>query len=953
MIAFVTNSPKANRTMFPMVATATNLKRPRPSSILYQMVACNFLLMACTLFEIQRNGIVDALFVPSYVGRKSRCLRLFPGGDLLVASSTINQKKTTCTHSSPSFAVTILAQNTDNSVSSGDVSTNKKDLSNFKKTRSNRNSYGGGNQRKLQNKGKHHTVNFDTRQKTNPVYTKPWKADYATSFRTQKKIQAVASQPKESTNYVRVARDILQSLLESPPTECNPANIVCALTLSAKIIDRRGSNQRGRKGRKHGKFRSPSREETEEYRVSLMKTLDILQTLVSEQLLSPRQLCNSAWAVAKHVNHDKSLYSSRKDRFVLVKDGSNSCSTWDLKEQIDGDATDKKIDELFNIIALRMIEHLQQTRDKYGKETKLKRVQPGELSMLLWAYANAKPRDCPPGWEQPRRVEKMSIEENRGGTPRGGNVDSAKNVDVVTFVELDDEGKNERSSKGKKNDAKSTTQHRSITSRLFDSTAIAFCQGEGSAVKESDKSGMLRNCTFQDLSNIAWSYASHGACGTKQAEALMMFVAKEAMRRMSRSMGSTSDQERRILPRDITQIAWALGTMESDNSSVGDVLVHLVDAINDYWIHKEESDNDRPLKDWRCADLVQLATALSHGRLDNRPVLIAIFEEAMDRLIDRSRGFTTSEISILMWVQARLYLTAKIHKIFGSFPSSASRALLQRMQGLKNKEEPDKKLLPAQTMRHRGLGSQEQANLAWSLTVLEQYDDNVTTLLQNVFHAASSNEEGMIQLEHAHQLWQAFFVLSEDCPDAVKFLSNEFSQYLEKKWNEEKGRLKQSSSRHKAISQTLNLMKVAHRNEYDEDVDVAIVLEENSAWTHTAQDNFDVIEGRMKVAVEFDGPHHFSVMASSGKDLSAIANGAKISPRVLGHTVLKYRLLKKKGWTVVRIPYYEFDKIPFWASMERQRYLQRALKTHDKIQFSGIDVSEYKAMVPNRHSRFD
>ena len=69
--------------------------------------------------------------------------------------------------------------------------------------------------------------------------------------------------------------------------------------------------------------------------------------------------------------------------------------------------------------------------------------------------------------------------------------------------------------------------------------------------------------------------------------------------------------------------------------------------------------------------------------------------------------------------------------------------------------------------------------------------------------------------------------------------------------------------------------------------------------------------------------------------------------------MLKYRLLKKKGWTVVRIPYYEFDKIPFWASMERQRYLQRALKTHEKIEFSDIDISEYKAMPSTRHSRFD
>ena len=76
-------------------------------------------------------------------------------------------------------------------------------------------------------------------------------------------------------------------------------------------------------------------------------------------------------------------------------------------------------------------------------------------------------------------------------------------------------------------------------------------------------------------------------------------------------------------------------------------------------------------------------------------------------------------------------------------------------------------------------------------------------------------------------------------------------------------------------------------------------------------------------------------------------------PRALGHTVLKYKLLKKQGWTVVRIPYYEFDRIPFWASMERQRYLQRKLKTHANIRFSVIDVSEYKAPVPNKQSRFD
>ena len=101
--------------------------------------------------------------------------------------------------------------------------------------------------------------------------------------------------------------------------------------------------------------------------------------------------------------------------------------------------------------------------------------------------------------------------------------------------------------------------------------------------------------------------------------------------------------------------------------------------------------------------------------------------------------------------------------------------------------------------------------------------------------------------------------------------------------------------------------------------------------------------------IRFDGPAHFT----RERKFSRNREKSKDIPRALGHTVLKYKLLKKQGWTVIRVPYYEFDRIPFWASMERQRYLQRKLKTHVNIRFSGIDVSEYKAHVPNKKSRFD
>lgn len=79
--------------------------------------------------------------------------------------------------------------------------------------------------------------------------------------------------------------------------------------------------------------------------------------------------------------------------------------------------------------------------------------------------------------------------------------------------------------------------------------------------------------------------------------------------------------------------------------------------------------------------------------------------------------------------------------------------------------------------------------------------------------------------------------------------------------------------------------------------------------------------------------------------------------------------------TVVRVPYFEFDRVPFWASMvshiitndslwipsvfltcivvysyskERQRFLQQLLKAHANIRFSDIDRSKYSVPIPNR-----
>jgi RAP domain len=352
-------------------------------------------------------------------------------------------------------------------------------------------------------------------------------------------------------------------------------------------------------------------------------------------------------------------------------------------------------------------------------------------------------------------------------------------------------------------------------------------------------------------------------------------------------------------------------------------------------------------KSWSCTDIVQVVLSLAHARLDEMPLLVTLYTEALSRLAEQElsgtsrvqRGgmrFQAWEISVLLWAQARFHLKESQGQVFGTFAKRAVELISLELRREK-------------TLKAIGIGLQEQANIAWSLTVLELYK-NVDTadLLKAIFAeaAASCQENDSIQLEHAHQLWQSLFLLEDDYPVAVASVPQWFRDCLKDKWALEKARPKISSAWHMSLSQTLKLMGVAHFNEHDEDIDVAIVLKPDASWTHETERSS--VKRGVRVAVEFDGPNHFTRQRSS-----SVRTAKPEPPRSLGHSVLKYRILKKQGWTVVRIPYFEYTKIPFWASMERQRYLQRLLKTHGNIRFSNVDVSDYQVPVPNRGSRYD
>lgn len=716
---------------------------------------------------------------------------------------------------------------------------------------------------------------------------KPWQAGYYTSTKTQDRIKNAASRAVDQRlPPIGRATAVLKALLSTPAAKCNGTNLICALTMSAKAM---------------------GRETNQEFRSLLVETIDILRQLIRDEALSARQLCNAAWAIAKHYDRDQELLPVARLPNVTAD------LTEVIKLDLSSDSPDspaQRVDHAVDEIATQLTSVLRESAVA-AKE--------GELSMASWAYGVLRPRQRPPGW----------MHEPKMGEIPTKAVD--KESDFILFERWESDTE----------DDEDVSAPASVTDELFDAIAKSLVEPRDSSEGSTDGHLRVRTCRWSELANIAWAFASHGRSCSEDSQELLVAIAGEAGRRL-RENGADA---KRALSRDVAQLVWALGTLQADNFKLGDGLVDLVDAVSSFTkVGPSSAGNTRPLMQWNCPDIVQMTLSLSHARIDELPLLRALYEEALIRLqsgIDTNprsghdrQSFRAWEVSILLWAQARLFLKAPQGDVFTAFQAEAVDRLHAQ---LKSGNSPEDRL-----------GSQEQANVAWALTVLEEHESpQAIELVRTIFDDAvvACEKNGVMQLEHAHQLWQSYFLLEESSPDIVKDVPRWFRDYLQDRWVVEKARRKLSSARHRSLSQVLNLMGVAHYNEHDEDIDVAIVLKQEALWTHETT-SAGKSQG-VKVAVEFDGPNHFTRMQAP------IGGEKRESPRALGHTVLKYRLLKKEGWTVVRVPYFEWDLVPHWASMERQRYLQRLLKTHANLKFSSIDVSEYKAPVPRRSTRFD
>ena len=179
----------------------------------------------------------------------------------------------------------------------------------------------------------------------------------------------------------------------------------------------------------------------------------------------------------------------------------------------------------------------------------------------------------------------------------------------------------------------------------------------------------------------------------------------------------------------------------------------------------------------------------------------------------------------------------------------------------------------------RGFSQQQLASMAWSSAVLGQIEGPWFMSLWNCINARSmawTSSEGNRRPkgdQHLCQLYLANLALRLECAESGLTTERELEAMINDAWEKEKAACKRSSGDHREVDRLLvgatGRLWVSEYDGAPYSLDLALV------------------DG--KVALEIDGRTHFSRNTNT----------------LLGHTVLKQRLLRAAGWTIIPIPFHE------------------------------------------------
>lgn len=422
----------------------------------------------------------------------------------------------------------------------------------------------------------------------------------------------------------------------------------------------------------------------------------------------------------------------------------------------------------------------------------------------------------------------------------------------------------------------------------------------------------------EELSMTAWGAAR--AVGTHPE------LVKDALRALADGCSRVS-----LRPKEVAMVGWSLATVFEDGLEDGDVepaRLFLQGVVG----RRFASPRDASTTAWACAklgaadwrleedavraldavvlsvdrsffaraasqDVAQFAAAIGTGTYDDRQRLAAAQQFA------RFRRLSEREASSILWASAVLDRPP---------PLEALRALLDH-------EHESSPL--------------ELSLIIWAVAVLAYASPDHARVAADFVKRRSDALRSLDDPADLRRIHQALLALRVEC-DAATFETAKAAVDADTRadaraaWADE-SRKATSSGRHQAVSFTLRSLQTQHkvvatvRDEYgDLSVDMLVKRPNNDTL----------------LAVEFDGPSHF---CSNHKE------------RPLGHTSLKRRLLAAHGFDFVSIPYFEWDSIPHWSSMERQRYLQRKLRITQTLRYLGGDSSSFAELPASRETRFD
>lgn len=462
------------------------------------------------------------------------------------------------------------------------------------------------------------------------------------------------------------------------------------------------------------------------------------------------------------------------------------------------------------------------------------------------------------------------------------------------------------------------------------------CSGFLTALVERRVKGQLEKYRPRQIKEVVWVHARHDIPSEElfreiaehmekrlpEFEVRQLAVITWAYARLSHSAPKLfegiarriSNEKTPLFPLDVSNLAWAMAKQQVNDPDLLKVLGQNVTAnieqysgqslSNTLWAFATLEYYDvrlmdvaaihvrKHLQDYSDQSIANIAWAYASLRHFSHPFMMDISQAARPRL----SGLDSRFLSHLVYSFATFGLRD------GILLSAVSKEVLRRLQ--------EGGSFPRDAL----------VLLAWSLAVLRWYPQTMMTELRR--HLAKIPDFSSQQL---CQLFQVELALRLEAPQMGQVaggweLDSSAEEYLESLWIAGHLRVQAKTCwerenllerRHVSafqtdVSATLKHMGIHHKMEHmegDYSIDIALLMK----------------EGALKVALEADGPTHFTSNQRS---------------RPLGATLLKARLLQKLGWGMVQVPYFHWMRL---SNINRKEaYLWEKLETFG-IRRSGGD----------------